>query len=165
MTTTVNIQGLRKHVSGDVLQPASDGYDEVRRVHNGAIDKHPAVIVRARNATDCLEAVRFATANGIEISIRGGGHNVAGRAVTNGGLMIDLSLMKRIEIDPVRKVARAEPGLNWGEFNLATQAHGLATTGGLVSTTGISGFTLGGGLGWLIGSIGWPPTTFSRRMS
>ena len=154
MTTTVNIQGLRKHVSGDVLQPASDGYDEVRRVHNGAIDKHPAVIVRARNATDCLEAVRFATANGIEISIRGGGHNVAGRAVTNGGLMIDLSLMKRIEIDPVRKVARAEPGLNWGEFNLATQAHGLATTGGLVSTTGISGFTLGGGLGWLMGRFG-----------
>jgi FAD/FMN-containing dehydrogenase len=154
MSTAVDIQGLREQISGQVLQPWSDGYDEARRVHNGAIDKRPAAIVEARATADVVAAVRFANEAGLEISVRGGGHNVAGRAVTDGGLMIDLSAMKGIQIDPVRKIAHAEPGLTWGEFNTATQAHGLATTGGLVSSTGISGFTLGGGLGWLMGRHG-----------
>lgn len=154
MTGQSAIRDLGAAVKGEVLVPADAGYDDARRVHNGMIDKRPAVIVRASGASDVGLAVQFGRENGLEISVRGGGHNVAGRAVTEGGLMIDLSLMKRIEVDPSAKSVRAEAGVTWAEFNAATQEHGLAATGGIISTTGVSGLTLGGGIGWLMGRFG-----------
>lgn len=138
----------------EILRPGDADYDDARRIHNGLIDKRPALIARCRSTADVVAAVGRARAVGLEISVRGGGHNVAGRAVTAGGLMIDLSPMKDIVVDTRARTARAQPGLTWGEFNTATAAHGLATTGGVVSTTGISGLTLGGGFGWLQGKYG-----------
>ena len=138
----------------ELLQPDDAGYDDARRIHNGLIDKRPALIARCRTTADVVAAVARAREDALEISVRGGGHNVAGRAVTAGGLMIDLSPMKEIVVDPRARTARARPGLTWGEFNVATATHGLATTGGIVSTTGISGLTLGGGYGWLQGKYG-----------
>jgi FAD/FMN-containing dehydrogenase len=140
--------------SGEQLRPGEDGYEEARRVHNGMIDKHPALIARCRGVADIVAAVNYAREQGAEISIRGGGHNVAGRAVTEGGVMIDLSLMRGIHIDPAGRSARAQGGVTWGELNRETQLHGLAVTGGTISTTGIAGLTLGGGLGWLMGKHG-----------
>ena len=124
-------------------------YDEARRVWNGMVDKKPAIIVRCAAAGDVVEAVDFARDHGLLVSVRGGGHNVAGSAVCEGGLMIDLSSMKGIQVDPERRTARAEAGLVLGEFDAATQAFGLATTMGVNSDTGISGLTLGGGFGKL----------------
>jgi FAD/FMN-containing dehydrogenase len=144
-----------EELSAEVLRPDDPGYEEARRIHNGMIDKRPALIVRCRNARDVAGAIGTAREQGLEISVRGGGHNVAGRAVCEGGLMIDLSRMKAIEVDPAARTVRAEPGLNWGEFNAATQEHGLAVTGGTISTTGIAGLTLGGGFGWLMGKFGF----------
>jgi FAD/FMN-containing dehydrogenase len=123
-------------------------------VHNGLIDRRPALIVRCRTRNDVVEALAFARGAGLEVSIRGGGHNVAGRAVTEGGLMIDLAEMRGIAIDPYRATATAEGGVVWGELNDAAAGHGLAVTGGVVSTTGIAGYTLGGGLGWLMAKHG-----------
>ena len=137
-----------------LLSEGDPGYDEARRIHNGIIDKRPALIARCHGAADLVDAVRLARETGLELSVRGGGHNVAGRAVTEGGLMIDLSAMKGIHVDPDGRVARAQGGVNWGEFNRETQLHGLATTGGVVSTTGIGGLTLGGGIGWLMAKHG-----------
>jgi len=142
---------LRTEVSGAVLGPADPDYDEVRRIHNGLIDKHPALIARCTNSADVSAAVRFGRDMGVEISVRGGGHNVAGKAVTEGGLMIDLSLMKEISVDAAARTVAAGGGVTWGEFNLAAHEAGLATTGGVVSTTGIAGLTLGGGVGWTMG--------------
>lgn len=138
----------------ELLRPNDPGYDDARRIHNGLIDKRPAMIARCRTTADVVAAVARARHDDLEISVRGGGHNVAGKAVTAGGLMIDLSPMKEIGVDPRARTARAQPGLTWGDFNIATAAHGLATTGGIVSTTGISGLTLGGGFGWLQGKYG-----------
>src|SRR5687767_6436288 len=138
----------------ELLRPEDAGYDDARRIHNGLIDKRPALIARCRTTADVVAAVARARKDALEISVRGGGHNVAGKAVTAGGLMIDLSPMKEIVVDTQARTARAQPGLTWGEFNVATAAHGLATTGGIVSTTGISGLTLGGGYGWLQGKYG-----------
>jgi FAD/FMN-containing dehydrogenase len=138
----------------ELLRPHDPGYDDARRIHNGLIDKRPAVIARCRTTADVVAAVACARRDDLEISVRGGGHNVAGKALTAGGLMIDLSPMKDVGVDPIARTARAQPGLTWGEFNTATAAHGLATTGGVVSTTGISGLTLGGGFGWLQGKYG-----------
>src|SRR5947208_13461046 len=118
------------------------------------IDRHPALIARCTGAADVMAAVRVARANELLVSVRGGGHNLAGNAVCEGGLMIDLSPMKSVRVDPARRTARAEAGLTWGEYNRETQAFGLASTGGVVSTTGIAGLTLGGGLGWLMGKHG-----------
>ena len=140
--------------SGELLRPGDQGYDEARRVHNGLIDKHPGLIARCRGVADIVAAVNHARDRGAEISIRGGGHNVAGRAVTEGGVMIDLSLMRGIHVDPLDRTARAQGGVTWGELNRETQLHGLAVTGGTISTTGIAGLTLGGGLGWLMGKHG-----------
>ena len=138
----------------DLLRPGDSSYDEVRRVHNGLIDKRPSLIARCQTTTDVAAAVHLARREALELSVRGGGHNVAGNAVTDGGLMIDLFPMKGMEVDVARRTARAQPGVTWDEFNVATQAHGLATTGGIVSTTGIAGLTLGGGWGWLQGKYG-----------
>jgi FAD/FMN-containing dehydrogenase len=140
--------------SGALLRPGEEGYEEARRVHNGMIDKHPGLIARCRGVADIVVAVNHARDQKAEISIRGGGHNVAGRAVTEGGVMIDLSLMRGIYVDPVGCSARAQGGVTWGELNRETQLHALAVTGGAISTTGIAGLTLGGGLGWLMGKHG-----------
>jgi FAD/FMN-containing dehydrogenase len=139
---------------GTLIRPGDDAYEEARKVWNGMIDKRPALIVRCAGVADVMSAVQFARGNNLLVAVRGGGHNVAGNAVCDGGMVIDLSLLKSIRVDPAAQTARAEPGLTWGEFDRETQAFGLATTGGLVSTTGISGFTLGGGIGWLVREYG-----------
>jgi FAD/FMN-containing dehydrogenase len=140
---------LGQTLSGDVILPDHPDYEAERKVWNGMVDKRPALIVRCAGAADVIAAVAFARDHGLPVSVRGGGHNVAGSAVCDDGLMIDLSRMKRIKVDPARRVARADAGLNLGEFDAATQAFGLATTMGINSDTGISGLTLGGGFGKL----------------
>jgi FAD/FMN-containing dehydrogenase len=139
---------------GPVLLPGQEAYEQARHVWNGMIDNRPALVVRCAGAADVLAAVTFAREHTLPLSVRGGGHSAAGAAVAEGGLMLDLSGMKSIRVDPARRTARAEPGLTWGEFDRETQAFGLATTGGVVSTTGIAGLTLGGGIGWLMRSYG-----------
>ena len=148
------VDELTGQVAGSVLRPADAGYDEARRVHNGLVDRSPAVIVRCRSAADAVAGVRFARAAGLDITVRGGGHNVAGRAVADDAVMIDLAEMKGTEVDAEARTVRAEGGLTWGELNDATAPHGLAVTGGVISTTGIAGLTLGGGLGWLMAKHG-----------
>lgn len=140
--------------SGELLQPKDAGYDQARRVHNGLIDKRPALITRCRGVADVVDAIALARKLGLELAVRGGGHNVAGRATIDGGVMIDLSLMKGIHVDARARTVRAEGGTTWAEVNRATQLHGLAVTGGVVSSTGVAGLTLGGGLGWLMGKHG-----------
>ena len=144
------VSKLRHGMHGDVLLPGDGGYETARRVWNGMIDRRPGAIARCCGAADVVAAVEVAREHGLLVAVRGGGHNVAGTGVCDGGLMIDLSQMKGMRVDPKRRVAHAQPGLTWGEFDRETQLHGLATTGGLVSSTGIAGFTLGGGLGWLM---------------
>ena len=139
---------------GEVLRPGDAGYEEARRVHNGLIDKRPLLIARCRTVPEVVAAVDFGRLNGLEISVRGGGHSVAGFGVCDGGLMIDLSPMKEIDVEAERRVVRAQPGVTWSELNERTQAHGLAVTGGVISTTGIAGLTLGGGFGWLMPKFG-----------
>ena len=140
--------------AGRLLQAADAGYDAARRVHNGLIDKRPGLIAQCLGAADVAEAVGAARLQGLEIAVRGGGHNVAGRAVTEGGAMIDLSLMRGVHVDPRARTARAQGGATWANLNRETQLHGLGVTGGVISSTGIAGLTLGGGLGWLMGSHG-----------
>jgi len=140
--------------SGQLLRPTDPGYEDVRKVHNGLVDKRPFLIARCRNTADVVDAVNLAREQNLEVAVRGGGHNVAGRATIDGGLMIDLSLMKGIHVDPKARVARAQGGATWREYNRETQIHGLASTGGVVSTTGVGGLTLGGGLGYLLGKYG-----------
>jgi FAD/FMN-containing dehydrogenase len=141
-------------ISGTVLRPGEDHYEAARRVHNGLIDRRPALIARCRGVADVSAAVGLARETGLEISIRGGGHSIAGRSVTDGGLMIDLAEMKGMYVDPEARTIRAQGGVIWSEFNRETAVHGLAVTGGAISTTGIAGLTLGGGLGWLMGIHG-----------
>ena len=148
------VSELAATFGGQLLQPEDAGYDEARRVHNGLVDKRPALIARCRGAADIVDAVRLARKLGLEIAVRGGGHNVAGRATIDDGLMIDLAPMKGILVDPKARTGRAQGGVTWREFNRETQLHGLAATGGVVSTTGIGGLTLGGGLGWLMSKHG-----------
>jgi FAD/FMN-containing dehydrogenase len=131
-----SIGELATRFSGTLLLPGDAGYDQARRIHNGLIDKRPALIARCLGTADVVDAVKFARIRGIEVAIRGGGHNVAGKAVSDGGVMLDLSRMKGIHVDPELRTARAQGGVTWREFNRATQLHGLATTGGVVSTTG-----------------------------
>ena len=149
-----DVDELRVRLRGPLLAPGDSGYDDTRRVWNVMIDRRPALIARCLGVGDVLMAVGFARAKEMVVSVRGGGHNIPGNAVCDGGLMIDLSLMKSVRVDPVLQTARAEPGVLWGELDHETQAFGLATTGGTVSDTGISGLTLGGGIGWLGGKHG-----------
>jgi FAD/FMN-containing dehydrogenase len=146
---TLSIQALTASLRGRTLQPGDDGFDAARHIWNGMIDRTPAVIVRCAEAADVVAAVNFAREQGLALAVRGGGHSAAGSSMCDGGLVIDLSPMKSIQVDQARSTARAEAGVTWGEFDAATQAVGLATTGGVVSTTGIAGLTLGGGIGWL----------------
>jgi FAD/FMN-containing dehydrogenase len=140
--------------SGKLIRPEEGGYDEARRVHNGLIDKRPALIARCQGVADVVDAVLLGRNLGLEVAVRGGAHNVAGRATVDDGLMIDLSLMKGIHVDPNGRTVRAQGGVTWGELNRETQLHELAVTGGVVSTTGIAGLTLGGGLGWIMSKYG-----------
>ena len=148
------IEQFQRRFAGEVLLPESSSYDTARKVWNGMIDRRPAVIVRCRHAADVASAIAYARAEGLPLAVRGGAHNVAGYACVDDGLVVDLSTMKSIEIDSATRRAVSDPGLTWGEFDRATSASGLATTGGLVSTTGIAGFTLGGGIGWLMRRYG-----------
>lgn len=143
------ITTLRSELRGPVLLPGESGYDRAREIWNAMIDRHPALIVQARGTADVMKAVRFAREHGLELAIRGGGHNVAGHAVCEGGLMLDLSTMTAVQVDPQRRIARVEPGALMSDLDKETQAHGLATPGGFISTTGVAGLTLGGGFGYL----------------
>ena len=154
LTSKDAFQLLGEVLSGPVLAPGDLGYDGARRVHNGLIDRHPAVIARCLHTADVAEAVNVGRSEGPEISVRGGGHGVAGRAVTEGGLMVDLSLMKGIHVDPARASVQAQAGVTVGELDRANGVFGLATPSGVVSTTGIAGLTLGGGIAWLMGKHG-----------
>lgn len=145
---------LKATFSGQLLKATEAGYEEARKVHNGLIDKRPLLIARCHGVADVVDAVKLARSLDLEVAIRGGGHNVAGRATIDGGLMIDLMPMKGIHIDTQSRTAIAQGGVTWAELNRETQLHGLAVTGGVVSSTGIAGLTLGGGLGWLMGKYG-----------
>jgi FAD/FMN-containing dehydrogenase len=157
LTSSVDTEQLEAFAAtfgGVLLTRVDDGYEVARRVQNGLVDREPAVIARCSGTADVAAAVRFARQSGLEISVRGGGHNVAGRSVTHGGLMIDLSLMRGIHVDAQARTARAQGGVLWSELNRETAVHGLAVTGGAISSTGIAGYTLGGGLGWLMSTQG-----------
>jgi FAD/FMN-containing dehydrogenase len=149
-TTAITIDGF----AGAQLGPGDPGYDDARKLYNGLIDKRPALIARCTGAADVAAALAAARERGLEVSVRGGGHNVGGRALSDGGLAIDLSQLRAVEIDAPAKSARVGGGATWREVNDATQEHGLAVTGGVISTTGVAGLTLGGGHGWLMPSLG-----------
>jgi FAD/FMN-containing dehydrogenase len=140
---------LRKRFRGELLLPTDAGYEAHRRVWNAAIDRYPSLIARCTGTRDVVEVVKFARERDLTVSVRGGGHNIAGLAVWDGAVMIDLSRMKGVQVDAVARLARAQGGVTWGDYDHETQAFGLASPGGLQSTTGIGGFTLGGGFGWL----------------
>jgi len=144
-----DIQSLKQRLDGTVIQPGDSTYDEARSIWNGMIDRRPAVVVRCRSEADVIQAVTYARENKLIVSIRGGGHNIAGHAVCDGGVMIDLSTMKEVRVDPSARRACVQPGATLGDVDRATQAHGLATPTGINSTTGIAGLALGGGYGWL----------------
>lgn len=140
---------LESRLSGDLLTARDDGYDEARAIWNGMIDRWPALIARCETADDIAAALAFGRDHGLMVAVRGGGHNIAGNAVCDGGLMISLEAMKAVEVDPEARTARVEPGASLADFDAAVQEHGLATPVGVNSTTGIAGLTLGGGFGWL----------------
>jgi FAD/FMN-containing dehydrogenase len=152
--STPTIDHLREQVRAPVLVAGDSGYDEARAVHNGMFDRHPMVIVRAEQVADVIGAVNFARDSGLELSIKGGGHSAPGFGTNDGGVVIDLSLLRHVHVDPRARRASAGGGATWGDFNYATHAYGLATTGGIVSTTGIGGLTLGGGIGYLTRGYG-----------
>ena len=143
------IEELRASLRGPLLRPGDAGYDATRAIWNGMIDRRPALVVRAGGAADVVEAVNFARTHDLLLAVRGGGHNIAGNALCDGGLVIDFSAMRGIHVDPRTRTARVQPGICWGDLDRETQLFGLATPGGIVSTTGVAGFILGGGFGWL----------------
>jgi FAD/FMN-containing dehydrogenase len=145
---------LSASFAGTLLLPDDAAYDEARKVHNGLIDKRPALIARCARTDDVIATLAYAQGEGFPISVRGGGHGLAGRAVVDGGVAIDLSAMREVSVDPTDRTGTVQGGATWGEYNEATAKHGLASTGGVVSTTGVGGLTLGGGLGWLMGKYG-----------
>ncbi|WP_158858572.1 FAD-binding oxidoreductase [Lunatibacter salilacus] len=145
---------LRSTLTGTLILPDSEIYDKSRAIWNGMIDRKPACIVKCANVNDVVSAVNFGREQQLLVAVKGGGHNAAGFAMCDEGMVIDLSNMKEIEVDPKLRTVVAQPGVLWGEFDKATQEHGLAVTGGAVTTTGIAGLTLGGGVGWLMGKYG-----------
>ena len=136
---TPTLDQLREQVRGEVIARGDEGYDEARAVYTAMIDRHPAVVVRAVTAGDVMSAVNFARDSGVDLAIRGGGHSVPGFGTCDDGVVIDLSRMRGVRVDPVTRTARAEGGATWGDFNAATHAFGLATIGGIISTTGVAG--------------------------
>jgi FAD/FMN-containing dehydrogenase len=154
MATTVvlgasALDELRSVMRGPVLGPEDPRYDAARTLHNAMVDKRPALIARCTGVADVQAALDFGVRHELEIAVKGGGHNIGGKALCDGGIVIDLSIIKGIRVDPASRTVRAQAGVTWGEFDRETQAFGLATTGGAVSSTGIAGLTLGGGIGWL----------------
>jgi FAD/FMN-containing dehydrogenase len=147
--STQTLEGLRTTVRGEVITPRDDGYEDARRVFNAMIDRRPAFVVRCAGTEDVIAAVDFARENELDVAVRGGGHSVPGFGTADDALVIDLSGMRDVQVDPERRTARAQGGATWGIFNDATHVYGLATTGGVVSTTGVGGLTLGGGIGYL----------------
>ena len=145
---------MREAIRGTVFGPDDEGYDEARAVRNGMIDRHPAVIVRPANAGDVMTAVRFAADHAMTVAVRGGGHSVPGYGTNDGGVVIDLSGMRGVRVDPLAQTARVAGGATWGDLNAAAYPFGLATTGGIISTTGVGGLTLGGGIGYLARGLG-----------
>ena len=149
------IQELRESLQGDLVLPSDDAYADAARIWNGAHDgRRPALVVRCGSPTDVIAAVGFARSHGLTIAVRGGGHSVPGFSTLDGGIVIDLSQMNDVRVDPATRRATAGGGALWADVDAATIPHGLATTGGLVSTTGVAGFTLGGGIGWTMRSFG-----------
>ena len=153
------LQELAAKLRGPLILPDSPEYDTTRAIWNGMIDKRPGAIVRCLGSVDVIECVNFARENGVELSIRGGGHNISGLALTEGGLMADLSLMRGVWVDKENKIARCQAGCILGDVDRETQAHGLAAVMGFVSNTGIAGLTLGGGFGYLTSRWGWTSDT------
>jgi len=149
MSDVLSGSSLIDGFAGEQIRPGDPGYDEARVLWNGLFDKHPALIARCTSTADVVAAVNYGRDNGLEIAVRSGGHSAAGHSSVDDGLVIDLSQMKRIDVDPDSQITRCQPGLTWGEFDGATQVHGLATTGGRFSTTGIAGLLLGSGSGWI----------------
>lgn len=143
------VEQLREQVRGRITTADDEGYDEARRVYNAMIDRRPRVVVRAANAGDVVAAVNFAREHHLDLAVRGGGHSVPGFGTCDDGVVIDLSGMRGVRVDPANRTARAEGGATWGDLNAAAHAFGLATTGGIISTTGVAGLTLGGGIGYL----------------
>ncbi len=148
------IADLRTQIRGDVIPPGDERYDGARKVYNAMIDKRPAIIIRCVDVADVIAAVKMAKTQGLAVAVRGGGHSVPGFGTADDALVVDLSRMKGIRVDPASKTAWAQGGCTWGDFNHATYAFGLATTGGIISTTGIAGLTLGGGIGYLTRGAG-----------
>jgi FAD/FMN-containing dehydrogenase len=149
-----SLRELEESLRGELITPSDPGYDEARAVWNGAIDRQPAAIVRCAGVADVRRAIEFARSQDLLVAVRGGKHSLPGFSTSDGGIVIDLSGMKGMRVDPAARTARAQAGLTWSDFDHETQAFGLATTGGLISTTGIAGFTLGGGIGWLMRAHG-----------
>jgi FAD/FMN-containing dehydrogenase len=148
------VEELRAQVRAPIVTVGDPGYDEARAVHNGMFDRHPRVIVRAEQVADVMAAVNFARDAGLDLAVKGGGHSAPGFGTVDDGLVIDLSLLRHVHVDPRARTARAGGGATWGDFNYATHAYGLATPGGIISTTGIGGLTLGGGIGYLARGYG-----------
>ena len=153
-TSTTGPKQLQQLIDGRIILPQDEDFYSEKAIWNGMIDRCPAMIIQCANTNDVITAVNFARTNNLIVSVRGGGHNVAGNSVCAGGLMIDLSKMKTIKVDVEKQIAVVQPGVIWSEFDAATIQYGLATTGGTVSDTGIAGLTLGGGIGWLMGKYG-----------
>ena len=149
------VDGFQTVLRGELIRPQDEGYEEARKVNNGMIDRRPAMIARCAGVADVISAVNFARNHNLVVAVRGGGHSVPGFGTCDGGLVIDLSRMRGIRVDPRRRTARAEGGCTWGDLNHAAHAFGFATTGGVVSTTGIAGLTLGGGMGYLARPFGF----------
>src|SRR5215213_4635067 len=151
---TATLQELEQGLRGRLVRPGDADYDDARAIWNGAHDRRPALIVRCDGVADVMRAVDFARSESLPVAVRGGGHSIPGFSTSDGGVVVDLSAMKAVRVDPATRTAVAEGGATWAEFDHETQAFGLAVTGGLVSSTGLSGFTLGGGLGWLMRKYG-----------
>jgi FAD/FMN-containing dehydrogenase len=149
MNLTTATNELRTMPGAEVILPEDPGYDEARALHNAMIDKRPAMIVRCGSAADVATALEFARKSELAIAVRGGGHNGPGFGSVEGGLVIDLSRMHRVDVDPDRRIARVQGGATWAQVDGATHAHGLATPAGIISTTGVGGLSLGGGHGYL----------------
>src|SRR5688572_28129011 len=155
MADLKSLHQFTENIKGSVVLPGDPNYDEVRKIWNGMIDRRPAVIVRCAEPSDVQRSIEFASANRLELTIRGAGHNIAGNAICDNGLMIDLSNLKGVRVDAQKRRAVVDPGATLADFDRAVQAHGLATPVGINSTTGIAGLTLGGGFGWLTRSHGF----------
>jgi FAD/FMN-containing dehydrogenase len=148
------VDGLRKPFTGEIVQPGDADYDQHRRIWNGSIDRYPALVARCADAADVGRAIRFAREAGLDLTVRSGGHSFPGHSVSDDGMVVDLSLMKRIQVDPENRVVRVQAGVRLGELDQATQPFGLAVPAGIVTTTGLAGLTLGGGIGWLMRKYG-----------